>query len=58
MRIYTFYRGRFTGERWAWTDYRPGSLWIVMGGYVLAVNCGSARESGPYRPAMAKPSAN
>jgi len=57
MRIHTFYHGRFSSEPWAWTDYRPASIWIVIGGYALAVCWGGDRQSDPYGPAKAKPSA-
>lgn len=45
MRVFTFWHGRFTGEPWAWVDYRPGSLWVVVNGRAVALTWGVGRDS-------------
>ena len=58
MRIYTFYHGRFGSEAWVWTDCRSGSLWVVIGGYALAMCWGKGSwRDDPWGSPKAKPSA-
>jgi hypothetical protein len=57
MRLHMFFHGRFKDEPLAWADSRPGSIWVVVNGRVLAVTWGEGRESPWGRP-KAKPSAN
>lgn len=57
MRVFTFWHGRFTGEPWAWAEYRPGSLWFVVNGRAVALTWGEGRDS-PWGRDKTKPSAN
>lgn len=58
MRLYAFYHGRFGGERLAWIDRQPGSLWIVVNGYAVAMCWGNwSWKLDPYGPEKATPSA-
>lgn len=56
MRLHTFFNGRLTGEPLAWSDLRPGSLWVVVNGRVLALCWGAGRQS-PWGRQKGKPSA-